>query len=65
MISKVHNREGSFRGYRDLGVQPFINASGTITTLGGSLMSEDVLKTMNEAARSFVEKRTPEYKGTI
>ncbi len=40
---------------RDLGVQPFINASGTITTLGGSLMSEDVLKTMNEAARSFVD----------
>ena len=32
--------------YDTLGVKPFINASGTITTLGGSLMPEEVLEAM-------------------
>ena len=39
--------------YRDLGVRPFINASGTITTLGGSLMDADVLAAMREAAGAY------------
>ena len=41
--------------YQDLGVKPFINASGTITTLGGSLMPSDVLDAMRMAAGSFVD----------
>lgn len=41
--------------YKDLKVQPFINASGTITTLGGSLMSSDVLASMSNAAEDFVD----------
>ncbi len=41
--------------YQDLGVQPFINASGTITTLGGSRMSPEVLEAMREAAGAFID----------
>ena len=41
--------------YRDLEIQPFINASGTITTLGGSLMDEEVLDAMREASKSFID----------
>lgn len=41
--------------YQDLGVRPFINASGTITTLGGSLMPPEVLRAMQEAATGFVD----------
>ncbi len=40
--------------YQDLGVRPFINASGTITTLGGSLMPSEVLEAMRAAAGAFV-----------
>lgn len=41
--------------YKDLGVRPFINASGTITTLGGSLMPSEVLDAMRDAAGAFVD----------
>jgi len=41
--------------YKQLGIKPFINASGTITTLGGSLMPPEVLDAMREASRSFVD----------
>ncbi len=41
--------------YTDLGVRPFINASGTITTLGGSLMRPEVLEAMLQAARAYVD----------
>ena len=41
--------------YQDVGVQPFINASGTVTTLGGSLMPPEVLEAMREAAGAFVD----------
>ena len=34
--------------YKDLEVPPFINASGTITTLGGSLMDSEVVDAMKE-----------------
>src|SRR5947207_6687048 len=37
-----------------LGVQPIINAAGTITALGGSLMSPEVLAAWNAAAKHFV-----------
>ncbi|MBT5829383.1 MAG: hypothetical protein HOH77_04225 [Candidatus Latescibacteria bacterium] len=41
--------------YEKLGIKPFINASGTITTLGGSLMPPEVLDAMREASRSFID----------
>ena len=40
--------------YDDLRVGTFINASGTVTTLGGSLMPEPVVEAMVQASRSFV-----------
>ena len=41
--------------YKDLGIKPFINASGTITTLGGSLMHPEVIDAMRRAATNFVD----------
>lgn len=40
--------------YQRLGVRPVINAVGTLTTLGGSLMQPEVKRAMDEASRSFV-----------
>lgn len=40
--------------YADLGVRPVINAAGTLTRLGGSRMTPEVLAAMAEAAASFV-----------
>ncbi len=40
--------------YEDLGVRAVINASGTLTRIGGSRMSPEVLTAMTEAAASFV-----------
>lgn len=41
--------------YKDMGVRTFINASGTITTLGGSIMLPEVLEAMHQAAQAFVD----------
>ncbi len=41
--------------YDMLGVKPFINASGTITTLGGSLMDAEVIDAMRAAAGAFID----------
>lgn len=41
--------------YADLGIRPLINAWGTVTAVGGSLMDPDVLDAMREAAASFVD----------
>jgi L-seryl-tRNA(Ser) seleniumtransferase len=40
--------------YQLLGVKPIINAAGTITTLGGSLMPPEVLAAWHAAAGNFV-----------
>src|SRR6266496_1566986 len=40
--------------YARLGVRPFINAVGTLTTLSGSLMPPQVVQSMEEASRQFV-----------
>jgi D-glucosaminate-6-phosphate ammonia-lyase len=40
--------------YQRLGVQPVINAVGTLTTLGGTLMPPEVIQAMEEASRYFV-----------
>jgi L-seryl-tRNA(Ser) seleniumtransferase len=40
--------------YERLGVRPIINAVGTLTTLSGTLMPEEVTRAMDEASRHFV-----------
>ena len=40
--------------YAKLGVKTLINAQGTYTTLGGSLMPPEVVQAMTEAAGWFV-----------
>lgn len=41
--------------YTELGVTPVVNAAGTLTSLGGSLMDHEVLDAMVAAGRCFVE----------
>ena len=40
--------------YKAIGIRPIINAAGTITTLGGSLMPPEVVAAWTAAAQSFV-----------
>ncbi len=40
--------------YKRLGVRTFINAYGTLTTLGGTLMDPEVKRAMDEASQHFV-----------
>jgi L-seryl-tRNA(Ser) seleniumtransferase len=41
--------------YQDLGIKPIINASATLTRLGGSRMPGEVLEAMHAAAGSFID----------
>lgn len=41
--------------YRDLGLRPLINAWGTVTAVGGSLLAPEVLDAMREAAGAYVD----------
>lgn len=41
--------------YERLGVKKLINAWGTVTKVGGSIMPPQVLEAMNEAAQAFVD----------
>ena len=41
--------------YQALGVKPIINAAGTITTLGGSIMPPEVVVAWTAASRQFVD----------
>jgi len=43
--------------YTRLGLRPIINASGTYTHLGGSLMPQEVIDAMDDAARHYVPIR--------
>ncbi len=43
--------------YESLGVTPIINAGGTLTAYGGSLMPPEVTDAMAQASRSFVDMR--------
>jgi L-seryl-tRNA(Ser) seleniumtransferase len=47
----------STKVYTRLGLRPIVNASGTYTHLGGSLMPADVIDAMNDAARHYVPIR--------
>jgi L-seryl-tRNA(Ser) seleniumtransferase len=49
--------EDSAKVYRRLGLRPIINASGTYTHLGGSLMPPEVIDAMNDAAQHYVPIR--------
>jgi L-seryl-tRNA(Ser) seleniumtransferase len=40
--------------YSELGVREYINAYGTVTRYGGSIMHPDVSRAMEEASRSFI-----------
>jgi len=41
--------------YQDLGIKKIINAAGTFTVYGGSLVSKEVMSAMEVASRSFVD----------
>lgn len=41
--------------YKSLGVRPIINASATLTRLGGSLMPPEVIQAMQDASRCFID----------
>lgn len=41
--------------YQELGIRPVINASATLTRLGGSIMPPEVVAAMDEASRHFVD----------
>ena len=41
--------------YESLGIRPIINASATLTKLGGSLMPPEVVQAMHDAAQCFVD----------
>jgi uncharacterized pyridoxal phosphate-dependent enzyme len=43
--------------YKRLGLRPIINAAGTYTHLGGSLMPPEVLAAMNDASQGYVPIR--------
>src|SRR5437899_2913944 len=49
--------QDSMKVYTRLGLRPIINASGTYTHLGGSLMPQEVLDAMDDAARHYVPIR--------
>jgi uncharacterized pyridoxal phosphate-dependent enzyme len=51
----VTPKGGSVDIYDRLGVKKVINAQGSISKIGGSLMAPEVLAAMGEAAQSFVE----------
>ena len=46
--------------YEQLGVKPVINAAGTLTALGGSLMPPEVVEAWAHAARNFVDLSEPQ-----
>lgn len=43
--------------YTRLGLRPLINAAGTYTHLGGSLMPPEVMQAMDDAAKHYVPIR--------
>src|SRR5207244_12022970 len=49
--------QDSMKVYTRLGLRPIVNASGTYTHLGGSLMPQEVLDAMDNAARHYVPIR--------
>jgi len=50
----TRSAEESRKVYTRLGLRPIINAAGTYTALGGSLMPPEVIQAMDDAARHYV-----------
>src|SRR5262249_26520659 len=48
------NPQDSMKCYARFGLRPIVNALGTYTHLGGSLMPPEVLEAMDDAARHYV-----------
>ncbi|MCA1555021.1 MAG: aminotransferase class V-fold PLP-dependent enzyme, partial [Chloroflexi bacterium] len=48
--------------YESLGVKPIINATGTFTRLGGSLMPREVVEAMAQASQQFVALEALQYR---
>jgi D-glucosaminate-6-phosphate ammonia-lyase len=55
MLSVLNDYRDGVSLYRSLGVRPLINATATLTVLGGSLMPPGVLEAMASAAQCFVD----------
>jgi L-seryl-tRNA(Ser) seleniumtransferase len=60
--SNASNEQSIFTGenrdyYRELGIQPFINAAGAYSVLGGARMREETIDAMNYAAINKVKIR--------
>src|SRR5690349_17393247 len=53
----ARSEQESMKVYTRIGLRPIINAAGTYTHLGGSLMPQEVLEAMNDAAHSYVPIR--------
>ncbi|MBK9167714.1 MAG: aminotransferase class V-fold PLP-dependent enzyme [Bryobacterales bacterium] len=53
----ARNAQDAAKVYTKLGLRPIINAAGTYTHLGGSLMPPEVLEAMNDAAMHYVPIR--------
>lgn len=52
----IGQRKTSAMGiYEDLGIEPIVNASATLTRLGGSIMPPEVIAAMEDASRHFVD----------
>ena len=54
-MSRVEAPQRAADVYGRLGIIPVINASGTVTVLGGTVMPPEVVAAMNVAARSYVD----------
>ena len=54
LVAAEGERNVNHNVYEQLGIKPIINAAGTITALGGSLMPPEVVAAWNAAAQGFV-----------
>ena len=54
LTTAAEKQEANSNVYEVLGIQPIINAAGTITTLGGSLMPPEVVNAWVSASKQFV-----------
>lgn len=53
-MSNPQPNQGRENVYQELGLRPFINAGGSYTQFGGSLMDPKVVEAMREASRQYV-----------
>jgi uncharacterized pyridoxal phosphate-dependent enzyme len=57
MAMAAKDTQDSMKVYTRIGLQPIVNASGTYTHLGGSLMPTEVLNAMDDAAKHYAPIR--------